>query len=349
MPSIASLAPFPDDLPTHSLLVVDYALVRANDKSELDKLWNAATQLGFWYLKNHNLHDEVDRMFDVCADTLDLPLEEKMPFEQGDDGDSFGYKARGTIATDKFGSSDNVEFLNIAQDDALSWPRITHRTYPPLVNDHMEDTFIPFVRKSMAINFTFLEFFEKRLRLPPGELVRRHAVDHVNGGEARCIKTPPKQSTVALGAHTDFGSLAIVHNRLGGLQVMPPDSEEWLYIKPIRGYAVCNIGDTLSIFSAGILRSNVHRVMPPPGEQSHFTRYSITFFTRPGYDVVLHALGEHSALIADAVAQAPEGQYETGSTARDWVARRIRNLRLKNRKGVQSWVASMGTEHRGVR
>lgn len=30
-------------------------------------------------------------MFDVCADTLELPLEEKMPFEQGDDGDSFGY------------------------------------------------------------------------------------------------------------------------------------------------------------------------------------------------------------------------------------------------------------------
>ena len=117
------------------------------------------------------------------------------------------YKARGTIATDKFGSQDNVEFLNIAQDDALSWPRITHRTYPSIVNIHMEDTYIPFVRKSMAINLTFLDFFEKRLQLPPGELANRHDADHINGGEAWCIKTPPRQLTVALGAHTDFGSL----------------------------------------------------------------------------------------------------------------------------------------------
>lgn len=29
-------------------------------------------------------------MFDVCAEVLDLPLEEKMKFEQGDNGDSFG-------------------------------------------------------------------------------------------------------------------------------------------------------------------------------------------------------------------------------------------------------------------
>ena len=29
-------------------------------------------------------------MFDMGAETLDLPLEVKMRFEQGDDGDSFG-------------------------------------------------------------------------------------------------------------------------------------------------------------------------------------------------------------------------------------------------------------------
>lgn len=63
---------------------------------------------------------------------------------------------------------------------------------------------------------------------------------------------------------------------------MPPGSQEWLYVKvsishdkhmeqmdgsthgrtqPIPGYAICNIGDALAIFSGGILRSNLHRVM----------------------------------------------------------------------------------------
>jgi isopenicillin N synthase-like dioxygenase len=176
-------------------------------------------------LKNHGLDDAVNRMFDVCAETLDLPLEEKMKFEQGDNGDSFGfvpwrcerfssssihqcrYKALGAIITDKNGTADTAEFLNIAQDDALSWPQATHRTYPEIVNAHMEDTFVPFVRKSMVINNVFLSFFEKRLQLPPGTFGRLHSPDRVNGGETRCVRTPPNQHTAGIGAHTDFGSL----------------------------------------------------------------------------------------------------------------------------------------------
>ena len=61
--------------------------------------------------------------------------------------------------------------------------------------------------------------------------------------------------------------------------MLVPGTEQWQYIKvmshilpygtnhaeipfkPILGYAICNIGDTLAIFSGGILRSNVHRVL----------------------------------------------------------------------------------------
>ena len=41
-------------------------------------------------LKNHGADDDVAGMFDMGAETMDLPLEEKMKFEQGDDGMSFG-------------------------------------------------------------------------------------------------------------------------------------------------------------------------------------------------------------------------------------------------------------------
>ncbi|KAI0348237.1 Clavaminate synthase-like protein [Trametopsis cervina] len=349
MPGLNIATPFPDDVLCHPLIIVDYSLIVAGHETEEDKLWKAATELGFWYLKNHDMDREVDGMFDVGTETLDLPLEEKMKYEQGDSGHSFGYKARGTIATDKNGTKDNVEFLNIAQDDAVSWPSVTRQTYPRTVEAHMEDIVRPFVRKSMEVNHTFLRFFERKLHLPEGGLLVRHDERKLNGGEARCIRTPPRQTSTGVGAHTDFGSLAIVHNRLGGLQVMPPDSDRWLYIKPILGHAVCNVGDALAIFSGGILRSNVHRVMPPPGAQSRLPRYSITFFTRPSDDVVLRPLKERSNLIESAVVEAPQDIYETGSTSGEWIARRIRRLRLKNRTGPQSWYASMGTEHQGVR
>ena len=48
MPGITSYPPFPEDVPTHPLLVVDYDLILKNDAEEIDKLWKAATTLGFW-------------------------------------------------------------------------------------------------------------------------------------------------------------------------------------------------------------------------------------------------------------------------------------------------------------
>lgn len=123
---------------------------------------------------------------------------------------SLRYKARGTIATDLHGTRDTVEFLNIAQDDALSWPRPTHRIYPPTVNERMKDAVTPFVRKSMAVNNTILDIFERLLGLPRGALADLHTTDKLSGSEARVVKTPPNQSSVGIGAHTDFGTLVSI-------------------------------------------------------------------------------------------------------------------------------------------
>lgn len=48
MPGLVSYPPFPDNVPTHPLLIVDYALLKAGDEEEIEKFWTAATTLGFW-------------------------------------------------------------------------------------------------------------------------------------------------------------------------------------------------------------------------------------------------------------------------------------------------------------
>ena len=150
-------------------------------------------------------------MFSMGAETMSLPLSEKMAFEQGDAGVSFGYKAAGACAVDEFGNLDTVEFINVSQDDALAWPETVHRTYPRTVNERMENTIVPFVKKSRAINATFLKILERKLGIPEGELVRRHSVEEPSGSETRCIRNPPcasgEKGKTAIGAHTDFGSL----------------------------------------------------------------------------------------------------------------------------------------------
>ena len=44
----------------------------------------------FRSLKNHGADEDVNEMFEMGAETMRLPLDEKMKYEQGDAGMSFG-------------------------------------------------------------------------------------------------------------------------------------------------------------------------------------------------------------------------------------------------------------------
>ena len=48
MPGLVKFPTFPDGVPSHPLLVIDYELLKAGDEVEIDRLWKAATELGFW-------------------------------------------------------------------------------------------------------------------------------------------------------------------------------------------------------------------------------------------------------------------------------------------------------------
>ncbi|KAI9059088.1 Clavaminate synthase-like protein [Trametes sanguinea] len=347
MPGVTAFPPFPENVPTHPLLIIDYQLLRAGDEPEISRLWKAATELGFWYLKNHGVDGEVEAMFDLGRSTFALPLDEKMKFEQGDQGFSFGYKAAGMQFMDDNGTKDVTEFLNISKDDALAWPTPYHRTYPSTVNECMESAVKPFIQKSLTINNFVIDILNDKLGLPKGTLAALHNPAEASGCTARCIRAPPhmeRDNKTFLNPHTDFGSLSFLHNRLGGLQVLPPGADKWYYVKPISGHAICNIGDALNVFSGGILRSNIHRVMPPPGEQANYERFSLVFFTRPNDTAVFRALTEESPMIAEAVSKAPPGKYEHNVTAKEWLARRVGSQRVSNYKGPDSWKERKGTE-----
>ncbi|KAF9068726.1 Clavaminate synthase-like protein [Rhodocollybia butyracea] len=320
---------FPTNVPTHPLLVIDYELLKNGDKKEMDKLWDAATVLGFWYLKNHGADEDVEKMFDMGAETMDLPMEEKMKYERGN---SFGYKFAGSATVDASGEPDRVEFFTIAKDDALAWPKQARRSYPSTINSHMDSTIVPFVKKSIEINSVILDIFNDKLGLPDGMLLKFHSGEY-SACEARTIKAPKNLPVgkMALGAHTDFGSLSFLHNRLGGLQVLPPGVEEWLYVKPIPGQAICNVGDALTFLSGGILRSNMHRVVIPTVRllvpKPALNAGPKFFFTRPVNSLMLRPLSDESPLIAEAVRKLSNEQKEAfapGMTAYDWVGKRLR-------------------------
>lgn len=104
--------PFDDKLPTHPLLIVDYQAVKAGEQEAIDTLYQACSNLGFFYLKNHGVDPEP--VFEVGEDTFALPLDELMEFEQGDSGRSAGFKAAGVNNVDAHGNRDTGEYSTAA-------------------------------------------------------------------------------------------------------------------------------------------------------------------------------------------------------------------------------------------
>jgi len=227
-----------------------------------------------------------------------------------------------------------------------------------------------YISTSHSLITFILQLLAPRLALPSGKLESLHRVNAVSGDQVRFVKAPPQPSDdrrTALGAHTDFGSVTVLFNRVGGLQVrlpmgveaVPPQTpngmseaekslttDGWTYVHPLPGHAIINLGDALVKFSAGILRSNTHRVVAPPGEQGDVTRYSLVYFARPEDDVVLKALTE-SEIIKARVGDGENG--EKALTSKEWILKRALGRRNAGKNGID-FEGTKGTEEeRGVR
>ena len=192
------------------------------------------------------------------------------------------------------------------------------------------------MRTAHATVLTLLAVLNAHLDLPLGTLVDLHKLHCTGGDQARITHAPPVASDViTLGEHTDFGSITILFNQLGGLQVMNPSSREWKYVRPIPGSAIVNLGDALvKLAGKDRLYSGLHRVVGPPGEQAGAARHSVVYFARPNGDVKLRSLfGDEE-----------DGEGEV-LTADEWIKQRARLRNKANFEGAKTFEASRGTEH----
>jgi len=205
------------------------------------------------------------------------------------------------------------------------------------------------ITASHSIVTLILGHLNTALHLPPNTLQSLHRLNGPSGDQVRFViapPQPPQDQRAALGAHSDFGSVTLLFNRLGGLQILPPgapakdeaQASDWLYVQPLRGHCIVNLGDAMVKFTRGVLRSNVHRVVNPPGEQAGEVRYSLVYFARPEDEVILRPL-EGSSVIGGKM-EGEDGQDEV--TAKEWVLRRA-----LGRRGVGDWSRSEGTESVG--
>lgn len=168
-----------------------------------------------------------------------------------------------------------------------------------------------------------ISLLEKHLELPVGTLAQIHRINERSGDHVRFNQAaiqPFSEEKARQSEHTDFGTLTILMNWLGGLQIRLPTTEEWVYVRPVPGHAVVNLGDALVKFTAGILRSNIHRVVPPPPPQDGLVRNSLVYFSRPEDAVVLKRL--KGGLIDQQPLTDEEKNGMEEMTAQEWTFRR---------------------------
>ncbi|OAL51686.1 Clavaminate synthase-like protein [Pyrenochaeta sp. DS3sAY3a] len=379
--SFTDLPPFPNNVPTAPLLRISHEKLLRGDPDEVQRCWEACCQLGFFYLdlrpsttfeqtessvengpmNGESILRDADQLFEVMKGFYELDVQEKVKYDFKDQGSYFGYKGYGEGFIDKQGSRDKNEFYNISKDDILDLtPPLPS---PAILNPHRA-LYKSYIHSSHAICMLIASLVSSRLPLTPtsraaGGLPAIHRLTAISGDQIRFVKAPPQETSakgVALGEHTDFGSVTVLFNKLGGLQVRlpdyisplapassdPPMSEAekrlceggWTYVRPLPGHCIVNLGDALVKFSAGKLRSNIHRVVAPPGEQGKVTRYSLVYFCRPEDDVVLKSL----------VGGGEKEEEEEEVTAKEWILRRA-----LGRRKADGWAESGGTERESMR
>jgi isopenicillin N synthase-like dioxygenase len=88
------------------------------------------------------------------------------------------------------------------------------------------------------------------------------------------VKAPTQ---LGAGAHTDYGSITLLFQDVGGLEVRDANGE-WRFAPPVADAVVINTGDLMERWTNGRFRSTVHRVRPIRGDRA---RYSIALFVDP--------------------------------------------------------------------
>lgn len=196
---------------------------------------------------------------------------------------------------------------------------------PPLVHGHLA-LFTSFLKHGQSLLTAICSALEAQLFLPEGILMSSQTPTKLSGTVIRLIKALASPQAEDLRTsmihHTDFGTITLLANVIGGLQILTPggsatDEGAWRWVRPQPGCLIVNLGDAMVQWTGGILRSNVHRIRYPPGQQRYVDRYSLAILFRP----------EREASMRDKTGGDAAGDVEDGNlTAWEWEVKKAMAL-----------------------
>jgi isopenicillin N synthase-like dioxygenase len=150
--------------------------------------------------------------------------------------------------------------------------------------------------------------------------VNRHRYEEKGLEYLRYMKYHPDPKPLWAVGHTDYNTLTFLfYQPVAGLQVKTKDS--WKYVRSNPGEIIVNVADALEFLSGGYLKSTVHRVVRPPGDQADSPRLGLIYFARPEADVKLEPV--RSPLLERLGLEREVEEGLASVTAEEWARARI--------------------------
>lgn len=278
--------------------VVDLDQFRRGSSGEredfVQQLGKAYEEVGFVAVQHHGISDElIHKLYETVQQFFSLPLEKKKRYQIEGLAGQRGYTSFGQEHAKGSDAPDLKEFFQFGQ--TLDPGVEVGEAYPPNVT----------VGEIPAFNPLFLEAYRafedsgrdllSAIALYLG-LDENYFDSRIAYGNSilRAIHYPPittePKSAIRAEQHEDINLITLlVGASADGLQILTRNGE-WVPVTALPGQIVVNVGDMLQRLTNNRLRSTTHRVVNPPRELWHTSRFSIPFFLHPRSEVSLACL-----------------------------------------------------------
>ena len=249
------------------------------------KLGEAYEEVGFVAVKNHGIPgDLIERLYRYVQQFFSMPADKKRSYEIHGLAGQRGYTSFGKEHAKGSQAPDLKEFFQYGQE--IQGRNDTGDEYPENVkvgeisefNPTFEAAYRAFEKSGKAL----LQAIALYLGLD------EHYFDqYIHNGNSilRAIHYPPitsePASAIRAEQHEDINLITLlVGASADGLQILTKQNE-WVPVTSLPEQIVVNVGDMLQRLTNNRLRSTTHRVVNPPREMWHTSRFSIPFFLHP--------------------------------------------------------------------
>ena len=297
----------------------------ARKQAFVNQLGQAYETIGFVAVRNHAIDPELqEKLYSTVQEFFQLPVETKRGYEIPELAGQRGYVSFGREHAKDSKAADLKEFWHFGQEVDDGDP--IGNLYPNNVKvselPHMHEVGMRAYRKFEETGRYMLRAIAIHLGLE-----ETYFDDKMRHGNSilRPIHYPPitqePDSAVRAGQHEDINLITLlIGASADGLQVLNK-TEDWVSVTALPDHIVVNVGDMLQRLTNNRLRSTTHRVVNPPREQWHTSRYSIPFFLHPRSDMKLDCL-------ENCIPEGESAQYAP-ITAGEYLDERLREIGLK--------------------